>query len=189
MAGYCSEVCQLFELFSSSVKGMASRHRIIWLDWIRALQNFCSVFTSILLSICLHTSSKWVVFILHRDLRITGKSLRVKYNFDIHVVSFSTHTASCTMISTAYIRIVWGNTSSFIFILPSHLQLHIPYFRKKNTTGESLKKGKKPVFTFSGKALAVSYMGFGLIRIFPCFCAMGGCCFSFSITADELSSK
>lgn len=60
---YCSGVCLLFELFCSSVKCMASRNKIIRLDCIWVLQNFCSVFTSILLSVCLHTSSKSVVFI------------------------------------------------------------------------------------------------------------------------------
>lgn len=68
-----SGVCHLFELFCSSVKCMASRNKIIRLDWIWVFQNFCSVFTSILFTICLHTSSKWVVFI-----RISGLQARVK---------------------------------------------------------------------------------------------------------------
>lgn len=119
--------------FCSSVKGMVPRNKTIRFDFIWALQNFCSFwyFSSILLSIYLHTS-EWVAFVLHQALGITGNSLRVNYTFGIYIVTFCTYTTFCTTISTAYLYTVWKKTTScFLLILPSHLQLHIPYFRTK----------------------------------------------------------
>lgn len=92
------ESVSFFKLLCSSVKSMASRNKVITLDWIWVLQNFYSVFISILLPICLHTSSKWEVLI--RIWGLQAKSWRVKYKLDIYVDFFfspTQHSVLCAL--------------------------------------------------------------------------------------------
>lgn len=102
--------------FCSSVKGMVPRNKTIRFDFIWALQNFCSFwyFSSIFLSICLHTS-ECMAFVLHQALGITSNSLRVNYIFGIYIVTFCTYTTFCTTISTAYLYTVWKKTQAVFF--------------------------------------------------------------------------
>lgn len=103
---------------------------------------------------------------------------------------FFTHTASWTMISRAYIYIVWKNTSCLLFILPSHIQLHISYFRKKKYGRGIIKKKQETWFHTAWQSISHQLHRVWIdTHILPSFFAMGGCLFSFSKAADELPSK
>lgn len=175
------ESVSFFKLFCSSVKSMASRNKVISLDWIWVLQNFCSVFISILLPICLHTSSKWEVLI--RIWGLQAKSWRVKYKLDIYVDFFFFHTHSILY----YVHYLKKHELFSFYPSISH-SAHIYYFRKKKIINHL----KKQEICFQNTWQSISHQLHGIwidTGILPSFCATRGWLFSSSKAADELPSK